>query len=397
MSGGTLANSKRMLAKLAEKKEMGEMSKPEKMPKKGKTGKIGRIGKRSPAYIYDSEKLKEMYAEKGHELASATNSSFGITRGVIGEYIRFCTVADVICLLLKEEIVAYSNNRGSGSVSLKTVNEVSDNFNPHAISEITIGRHDGKTRIADGHSRAEGLIRRWYSGRMTVAELNAKISVRIVPPTQFLKIYEIRNSSAQHTAVEKITNRDYMFGDMFQQLNNRFDAESPTIQATIQAIMRKSHNLTSLTYVMNWLATTDGSSNFSYVACFDERTEVKKLHLRIKGEAPYQLNDAQYQKLCDGIRFYATISDIIRKDIKSGKILDRKPVKTVMKSGPTFGLIVGDYVSGDQCFKTSSARLASRIMRNASELSQLTCNMTHSGAISIRKTEELIRRVLNPS
>jgi len=373
------------------------MSKPEKMPKKVKTGKIGRIGKKSTAILYDSEKLKEIYAEKGHELASETNRSFGITRGVIGEYIQCCTVVDVLCAVLKGDIVAYSNNRGSGSVSLKTVGEVSDNFNQHAISEITIGRHDGKTRIADGHSRIEGLIRRWYSGRMTVAELNAPISVRIVPPTQFLKIYEIRNSSAQHTAVEKITNSDYMFGNIFKELNSRFGAEPPTIQAIIQAIMRKSHNLTSLTYVINWLATTDGSGNFTYVDCFDERTEVKKLHLRIKGEAPYQLNDGQYQKLCDGIRFYATISDIIRKDIKSGKILDRKPVKTVMKSGPTFGLIVGDYVSGDQCFKTSSARLASRIMRNASELSQLTCNMTHSGAISIRKTEELIRRVLNPS
>jgi hypothetical protein len=345
----------------------------------------------SNVIIYDEEKLTNLKIAKDSELKGACDCVYNLKRSVPGEYSHACSILDVLYAVLSLNLSVYQNNRGRGVVSIKTAKDVDQNFLPHAINEITIGKYCGKLRIADGHSRIEGLLRRFAAGRLTDKEKSFMVSVRVVPESDFLAVYEKRNSSAQHTTSELIVNTDYMFGRIFTDFKN-------VLVGPWETFSLNSKYLQQLTYLIHYFATkhVDGGSA-SYQDIFKCRSETKKLRMRTPSQAPYRLDKRILSALCAGITFYLEIMSIIRKKIEDGQIMDVKPLKRIMGSSPLMGLIVADYTSGIHNFKVSPLRVANRIMKNASRLSELTPNMTHSTEGSTIKTEIAIIEILTPS
>lgn len=344
----------------------------------------------SNVLIYDEEKLLQIAEEHKDELEGVSDRVSSASFKEDGEYVRPCTVEEILKAILTFKVTTYTYNRGTGTVSLKTVNDVDRNYDNNCIDEIVIGRFRGKVRLGDGHSRAEGLLRRFVAGNLTEAEKKSQVSVRVVPESKFLYTYEKRNATAQHKISEMITNPDYMFGNMFVEFNKRlgnvwdnFDGHSKLLQ--------------QLTYLIHYFSTVYSSAKgVSYAEIFYCRTETKKLVLSSISEAPYTLTDSVCDPLCNGLKFYVEVMDIIKAAMTDGKILDVQPLKTIIGSSPLMGLIVADYASGEHNFKTSPIKLAKRIMRKASELAGETPCMTHSGGGNTRQTEQAIRQLLIP-
>lgn len=369
MSGGTLANSKRMLAKLAEKKEMGEMSKPE---------------------IYDIVKMDALkrIVEERSLLEGASDSVFSLRRGS-GEYTRDCKIEDLLLGIVNRTVKVYQNNRGTGDVSAATVRDVAEDFSPHSFGEFTVGIYNGKLCIADGHSRGLGLLHRLVSEKLTEMEKKFNINLRFVPESKFLEVYQKRNSSSRHKSSEKINNPDYMFGAILLVFSNILGAHWLPFK-------NNSKLKQQLIYLVHYFATKYKGGDVSYNDIFGCRKETKNLLMTRPVKAPYQLSDKMFQELCCGIKYYNEVMSIVRGTMNGGKIMDTKPLKCILGSSPLMGLIVADHVSGNNDFKKSAARLASRILKNASELSLLTPCMTHSGGSTTRQTEISIRNILTP-
>jgi len=344
----------------------------------------------SNVIIYDEEKLTNLKIAKDSELKGACDCVYNLKRSVPGEYSHTCSILDVLYAVLSLNLSVYQNNRGKGAVSMKTAKDVDQHFLPHAINEITIGKYCGKLRIADGHSRIEGLLRRFEAGRLTMEDRNFMVSVRVVPETEFLAVYEKRNSAAQHKTSEMIVNPDYFFGSIFLKFKK-------SLGDSWDKLGRNSKFLQQLTYLIRYFSAkyVDGDE-VSYQEIFKCRSDTKKLLMKTPSEVTNRLDSKRFKELCDGILFYLEIMSIIRKNIEDKQIRDLRPLKCILGSSPLMGLIVADYASGVHNFRMSAQRVANRILNNASKLADLTPCMTHSGNGSTLKTEIAIRDILTP-
>jgi len=329
--------------------------------------------------LYDEVKLGEV----GGMLAGCSTKTFlGADVGL-----HTYSVIDLVKAVAMGEVRPYKNNRGGGIINPKTVNEVANKFNRYCFGEIKLGKFDPPI-IADGHGRMEGLIRRFAGGKLTEQEKDLHVSVQIVPKQKFYEVYELANSQVNHRAVEKLTNPDFLFGDLFAQLK-------PIVGGEVWEDFIKDKFYKQISYLFYYFAKhPQYPQNVSYVdvfACRDVTTELELCQLK---KSPFKVSKIEFERLAAGIRFYVEVFQTIKDHITEN--MDTKPIKALRSSAPFMALIVIDEMSGTHQFGKSSLLLAKRILSNASDIRQTTAGLTHSSVGSTLQTEIAIRRILTP-
>lgn len=171
-------------------------------------------------------------------------------------------IRDVILALMTNKLIPYTNNRGGFGIGCpkvdpKKYNRIADNFRIDSIGEITIYPGDGARSpvMCDFHNRAQALLKRYFDGRATEAELNEKISLRVVQ--DHIQTYSDLGSCSPSGARERIENRDLCFGAILE--NQLYPILSEKSETTVRNTRAFLTPISTCLYALGHLDASDAA------------------------------------------------------------------------------------------------------------------------------------------
>ncbi len=236
--------------------------------------------------------------------------------------------------------------------------------------------HIAGNTMCDFHCRAKGLHDAWSEDLLDKNKLKSTLVVKTFQEERFFDLYTKLNAQRGHTAGDKLENIDLALG-----------REIASIVSEVEPEYRKTLNrtkLSNLAYITVGLNTLD-SKDYSYGSFFEQRAQVRELMNKEAGKANVALDDNQKDATVTAVNFYGKIIDH----------LSHSPVdiSTIRKSGPFFGLVLIDQLSkAPQLKKPQTA--ATRIVRDAVKMSDLTPSLTHRDRINMDKVATQILKLL---
>lgn len=336
--------------------------------------------------IYDSSKLEEI-----KDKLMQKNQFSGTVASINTTGLHDVRVRDIIVGMANHDIEPYLNNRGGAVVSSKTVKSVEEELHLASLGQFTAKiEKNGKKIIGDGHSRGEGLLRRFMNNKTTEKEMDYPISLKLINPSEFTTVYEKQNSGEKHTPIQRIMNPDYFMGAQMKRLANYLGEE-------IWNSFIKPKFYKQLTYVL-WVYRKEAKlrlpSYVSYASLFGSRRYTTPLELVKKESSPFTVTDKMIEYFGEGIRFYCEVIDRVKNILATETIVNPKSIKKVYSSAPLMLMIVSDHMSGMNDFSNSSLLLSKRIVRNVDDLASWGKNLTASSLSETEKAEFAARKLL---
>lgn len=143
--------------------------------------------------------------------------------------IAVTTIRELVLAWRSEELLPYENNRGLLGVSSNRVSKIVESFDSNGLGVFTMAKVKDKYQLADAHTRMESLDE--LADSLNTNILDKQVLLSIVPEAQLVPIYALLNDGKSHSGAMKISNPDYLLGNVGKRLMRQAGINiSPTFQ-----------------------------------------------------------------------------------------------------------------------------------------------------------------------
>lgn len=311
---------------------------------------------------------------------------------------------DLLYWLWTEQIVPYPKNRGGRNkkgdirpaVAERTVKSVRHNFHGWSFAGATAcvlsddlrERYevdsDSHLLLADGHGGTMGLFLRWWDGNMTDTDLDFPVVLTVAPPSEFLRIYTLRNIQVAQTAAQTLADDDLLYGNaIWNEIMPRVSEEAKDLLCS-----RPAKLLPQLSYVLEiWKHRNRGNGDWNYLTAFRARTETKPKSIQPADSFDLGLKSQDYDEIAEAVNWYAefiTRLDAIIADAGMGE----KEMRKIKSSAPLFGLVLVDYLAEKPLVLPRDRKVGTMVnqtKRNMGDVATLLPMITHGDDLNIMK------------
>jgi hypothetical protein len=360
--------------------------------------------------VIDQEKAKELPNSNAEKRIRERYKAAYLLKDADAEKLLIIKVHELLRMAKEDKIIGYDQNRGSGKPSRTTVASVTQNLNMNGLGQLSVGvfGEDWETnrnpeieaRLAaygygkilvntDFHGRLYGLLNRFNAGLMTEEELNDVISVRIIPPGEFLLAYQTTNSGQKHTVNHGFANRDLGFGN---KLSEVFSGLPPEIVEFID----KGKNAPILTDILLGLhlEETQGKELASFADIYGLRLKASKLSNRLKEELKLKISPTRIKDYQEAIKhWYDYWQEVEDMEKQHGM----NHIRYLRATG-WMGAIISDHLlnakKGRMLFHKLPKNLAQASYKHAADIKDSLPNLTRVRVGRIDKTMGDIDAVL---
>ncbi len=295
----------------------------------------------------------------------------------------------------KNRIRAYENNRGQqGKSAAATVKNVSKNLDTDTLGIITLANFNNGEffKLADGHGRTEGLLRRKLNNELTNIEKNSMVTLRIVDKKDFFRHYIKLNTCKGHTGRQKDQNPDLFMGSIIEKVINLYGTEEAVIPGTF---------LQNLGYVIFALAekpNNDIDTIWDYAHVFGQRRFIEPLRNAPAASLNMKFNEQVFIDVKEALDFYLEYQKLLQTAIKEASEEKYgssvvKDFNTILKSASFFGFLMTDRLGEQEVTKNVNA-LFNGTKRNLRSLADLVTAITRGSEASIKRTCAKIIKVI---
>lgn len=323
---------------------------------------------------------------------NAVNVTIPRTKFVLTKKIgrQICRIKDVLSLLLQGTISPDSYNRGGtmvdgqlvATVSSKTVAKVKENLLPMSLGDFNVTIDGDFFRLTDSHGRAQGLMCRYWEGKMTEDNMNAEACIHVKPESYHQLDYQTINDHDAHSAKQKIWHPRYFYGNFF------YNILIPKLSNPVKEWFYK--NLNKGTILVNIIyALEQGWRNFpekwNLPEIYSKRGDAAELRDKQKD---IKIKDEDINLLAMAIENWFDLLLKIKEELGSTGIKTKD-----ITGNPFFGFYLVDCMrETEERLLSKNAILAKQIVRNSAELKNL-CPILTTGkkSLGVNNCTELIK------
>lgn len=271
------------------------------------------------------------------------------------------TIRELVLAWRDGSLVPYDNNRGSQGVSPARVAKIVDNFDENGLGMFTMALVEGKHQLADAHTRMMGIDE--LADTLDGTILSKEVLVMIVPESELVSIYALLNDGKSHTGANKITNNDYLLGNIGHRITRQAGVEiSPTLQQNMWDII---------------VASLHADSGMSLRDVYTARRTIDKEYIDVPADASVKLPISREQqgRIIAGLKYYKELMtkyDSHRAVSASSGKLQKDPYSLNSSSG-LFITVFYDCMRDKPLITSRNvSRLASTIFNNAAKVKDTT-------------------------
>lgn len=279
-------------------------------------------------------------------------------------------ISDLITWAMEGKLVGYVNNRGGedgfAKVDPAMVKEIAENLDTKALGTFLIGINNNEMMLGDSHNRTQGLLIRWWEGKLSAAEMTTEIAIRLVPLypfADFVKMYIKVNNAARHNSRGRISNPDLAYGNILSAVCAKLTGDAKT------QFLKKEGYLAMFSYIV-W-AMTKENIDWQFPDVYKLRGDATQSQNTPAGTI--KLTDDQIELVADCIEQYA--------DLLTQASETKCPHKALNSAG-MFGLYVVDRLAEKQQLPKNKV-LVGRIQK---KYDSVTAAVFHSHAWWLRRS-----------
>lgn len=209
---------------------------------------------------------------------------------------KIIRLGSLIKNIYQAQIRFLPTNRLNGVVSKKTVARLKKCLTAEDLSVFIIGLHENyptKLVCYDGNSRAYALMNLWDVNRLTKDQLDEEIFVyHSANPKQS---YDHANSNDSHSALSKILNPNYCFGNILEDIFSNFSLKE-------QKLLRTSKRTPFLARLIAYCHNKGNCGYPTFNVVNNQKKIVSNKTLDLPGSLKVTKEDTD--KIIESIRFY---------------------------------------------------------------------------------------------
>lgn len=314
---------------------------------------------------------------------NAVNSTISRTRFVLTKKIgrQICKVKDVLSLLSEGIIRPDFCNRGGtmfngklvATISAKTVAKIRENLLPMSLGDFNVTIDGDFFSLTDSHGRSQGLLCRYWEGKMTEEDMNAEACIHVKPTAYHQLDYQTINDHDAHSAKQKILHPRYFYGNFFY--NVLIPKLSNPAKEWFYKNFKKATILVNIIYALEqgWRDTAD----WDLPEIYNKRGDAAKLRDKQKG---ITIKEQDVNDLAAAIEGWYDLLLKIKVEVGT-------KIKTNDITGnPLFGFYIVDFLRPEEKkLLSKNAVLAKQIDRQIFALKNL-CPILTTGKKSLGTT-----------
>jgi len=304
--------------------------------------------------------------------------------------IYVCMVQDLLSLLLQSIIFPDCFNRSGildgdkfyGYVDDSMVREVENNFLPMSLKKLSATvSNNGKFEMTDFHCEAMGIMRRWWSGKMTAADLKVETCIHIKPKEYHKTDYHAINNQRKHAAWQEIWHPQYFYGSFIH--NELLPLMPPSVVHWLLNNRGFGTRLSDILFALNRkLRGTDG---WNLPNINGMRTEARKMRTE---SAEMKIKEKDTLDLTLALEGWHDLDKVLATTAQGvGGIGDVMGVAF-------FALYVVDKMDKEQELAKSNSVLSRQIVRNIGELSVLCSQLLAPKKSTVMNNCQEVVRIL---